>query len=257
MLGMKLLDLKNTIVYGPVKSRRLGPSLGINLFFGQKVCSFDCIYCQYGRTRDHTLHPESSNLASVYDVQNALRQGMKEHPESRYVTFSGNGEPTIHPDFDELVDVVIELRNELLPEALTAALSNGTALQFPKVLSAVSKLDVPIIKLDAGNSELWQLVNRPCEGATFYKMLDGARSLAKLKTQTVFFDGPLQNHRGKDLEDWIDVIRDLRPLEAQIYSIERPVPDRKLKVLTPERLEEIAEKASNEAGVKVNAYFYR
>jgi wyosine [tRNA(Phe)-imidazoG37] synthetase (radical SAM superfamily) len=253
---MRLLDLKENIIYGPVNSRRLGPSLGINLFPGKKVCSFDCIYCQYGKTRVHSLHPEGVDMPSVEEVQEALRKGMKEHPESRYVTFSGNGEPTIHPHFDELVNVVTELRDELLPDALTAALSNGTALQFPRVMDAVKKLDVPIIKLDAGNPELWRQINRPCEGVSFDKVLEGARSLSMLKTQTVLFNGPLQNSKGKPLEDWVRVINDLRPLEAQIYSIERPVPDMNLKVLTPERLKEIAEEASMQTGVEVNAYFY-
>ncbi len=254
---MKLLDLKRSIIYGPVNSRRLGPSLGINLFLGKKkVCSFDCIYCQYGRTGAHTLHPEGANLATIDDVQDALRRGMKEHPESRYVTFSGNGEPTIHPEFDKLVDVAIELRDEMLPDALTAVLSNGTALQFPQVRDAVEKLDVPIIKLDAGNPELWERINRPCDGADFEKMLDSARSLSKLKTQTVLFGGPFQNSSGQPLEDWIRTISDIRPREAQIYSIERPVPDLKLKVLTPGRLKTIAEEASTETGVNVKAYFY-
>ena len=253
---MRLLDLKNTIIYGPVSSRRLGPSLGINLFPGKKVCSFDCIYCQYGRTRVLSLRPEGVDLPNVEDVREALRRGIKEHPESQYITFSGNGEPTIHPDFHKLVDVAIELRDELLPDALTAVLSNGSALQFPRVLSAVKKLDVPIIKLDAGNDGLWRQINRPCEGITFDKILEGAKSLSEFKTQTVLFDGPLQNHMGQPLEDWIRVVDDLRPLEAQIYSIERPVPDLKLKVLTPERLKEIAKQASKETGVKVNAYFY-
>lgn len=255
MVVMKLLDLKKTIIYGPVSSRRLGPSLGINLFLGQKVCSFDCIYCQYGKTRIHTLHPEGSHLPTVDDVREALREGLKEHPESRYVTFSGNGEPTIHPDFDKLVDVVIELRDELLPDALTAALSNGTALQFPNVLNAVKKLDVPIIKVDAGNPKLFQKISRPCEGATFEKLVEGAKSLSNLKTQSVLFDGPLQNHTGQPLEDWKSVISELKPLEAQIYSTQRPVPDMNIKVISPERLKGIAEETSKEAGIEVNAYF--
>ncbi len=255
MTGMKLLDLKKNIIYGPVDSRRLGPSLGINLFPGQKVCSFDCIYCQYGRTRIHTLHPEASYLPTVDEVREALRKGIKDHPESRYVTFSGNGEPTIHPELDRLVDVAIELRDELLPEALTAALSNGTALQFPEVLSTVKKLDVPIIKVDAGNPELLRKINRPCEGVTFEKLVEGAKSLSNFKTQSMLFDGPLQNHTGQPLEDWKSVISELKPLEAQIYSAQRPVPDMNIRVISPDRLREIAEETRVETGVEVNAYF--
>lgn len=253
---MKLLDLKRTIIYGPVNSRRLGASLGINVLPSQKkVCSFDCIYCQYGRTLVHTLHPEGLEFPNVDEVGEALREGIKEHPESRYVTFSGNGEPTLHPDFDKLVDVVIELRDELLPSALTAALSNGTTLQFPKVLEAVNRLDVPIIKIDGGNPDLFQRINRPCEGATFEKLVEGATSLSGLKSQSVLFDGPLQNHTGTPLDDWIGIIAKLKPLEAQIYSTQRPVPDMNVKVVSPARLDEIAEKTRREAGVEVNAYY--
>ncbi|MCK4443333.1 MAG: radical SAM protein [Thermoplasmata archaeon] len=255
MKRMKLLDVKKTIIYGPINSRRLGPSLGINLFLGQKVCSFDCIYCQYGRTKVHTLHPDTSDVATVEEVREALRGGMKEHPESRYVTFSGNGEPTTHPDLDRLVDVVTELRDELLPDALTAALSNGSALQFPNALNAVKRLDVPIIKVDAGNPDLFQKINRPCEGATFEKLLEGAKNLQNLRTQSVLFDGPMQNHSGQPLEDWVSVISELRPVEAQIYSTQRPVPDMNIKVISPERLVEIAKKTSRDTGVEVNAYF--
>ncbi|UCD92501.1 MAG: radical SAM protein [Methanobacteriota archaeon] len=256
MPHMKLLELKKTIVYGPVNSRRLGKSLGINVIpFGKKVCSFDCVYCQYGRTAVLTLRPDAQGFPTVEEVGEALRQGMKEHQESVYVTFSGNGEPTLHPDFAELVDVVIESRDELLPNAQTAALSNGTALQFPDILEAMKKLDVPIIKLDAGNYDLFERINQPCEGASFEKLIEGSKALAKLRTQSVLFDGPLQNHIGQPLDDWISILSDLKPLEAQIYSTQRPVPDMNIKVIPPERLEEIAEEAGRKAGVEVNAYF--
>ncbi|TET91434.1 MAG: radical SAM protein [Methanomassiliicoccales archaeon] len=253
---MKLLELKKKIIYGPVHSRRLGESLGINLCpKGKKVCSFDCVYCQYGRTAVHTLEPVGLDFPNVEEVREAIREGMKEHQESVYVTFSGNGEPTLHPDFADLVDVVIELRDELLPNAQTAALSNGTALQFPKILNAMRKLDVPMIKLDAGNPDLFGRINRPCEGATFEKMIEGAKALPKLKTQSVLFDGPLQNHSGQPLDDWVGVLTELRPLEAQIYSTQRPVPDLNIKVIPPDRLQKIAEEAGRKAGVEVNAYF--
>lgn len=253
---MKLLELKKTIIYGPVNSRRLGKSLGINLTpMGMKVCSFDCVYCQYGRTAVHTLKPEGLDFPTVEEVGEALREGMTEHQESAYVTFSGNGEPTLHPNFDELVDVVTGLRDEILPDALTAALSNGTTLQFPRVLNAVRKLDVPIVKLDAGNSDLFRSINRPCEVATFEKLVEGAKALPKLRTQSVLFDGPLQNCSGQPLDDWIDVLSELKPLEAQIYSTQRPVPDLSIKVIPPDRLEKIAEGASRKSGARVNAYF--
>ncbi len=252
---MKLLELKSTIIYGPVSSRRLGASLGINVTPGRKVCSFDCIYCQYGRTQVHTLYPENTYFPTVEEVGEALRVGIQKHPESKYVTFSGNGEPTLHPDFGELVDAVIELRDELLPSALTAVLSNGSTLQFPRVLEAVNKLDVPIIKIDAGNAGLFQKINRPCEGATFEKLVDGATSLSGMKSQSVLFEGPLQNHTGIPLDDWIGIVAKVKPLEAQIYSTQRPVPDMNVKAVSPARLDEIADRTRRESGVEVNAYY--
>lgn len=253
---MKLLELKKTIVYGPVHSRRLGESLGVNLSpMGKKVCSFDCVYCQYGRTDVKSLEPEGLDFPSVGEVEEAVREGMKEHPESKYVTFSGHGEPTLHPDFVELVNVVTELRDEILPDVKTAALSNGTTLQFPEMLNAVRKLDEPIVKLDAGNPDIFRRINRPCSGATFEKLIEGAKSLPNLRTQSVLFNGPLQNQDGQPLDDWIGVISQLKPVEAQIYSTQRPVPDLQIRVIPPERLEEIARRASEEANVTVKAYY--
>ncbi|MFQ6060886.1 MAG: radical SAM protein [Thermoplasmata archaeon] len=253
---MKLLKLKKTIVYGPVHSRRLGESLGINLSpLGSKVCSFDCVYCQYGRTDVKSLEVRGLDFSAVEEVEEAVREGMMSHPESKYVTFSGHGEPTLHPYFPEMVEVVMELRDELLPGVQVAALSNGTTLQFPKVLNAMRKLDAPIIKLDAGNSDLFRRINRPCKGATFERLLEGAGSLPKLRTQSVLFKGPLQNSWGNALSDWIDVLSRLRPLEAQIYSTQRPVPNLSIQVLSPERLEEIAERVRKEGNLIVNAYY--
>ena len=123
---MAMLPLQSDIIYGPINSRRLGRSLGINLLPpSHKVCSFDCVYCHYGRTQVKTLYPQAGQLPGVEEVLQAIQEGLQAHPDIDYLTFSGNGEATLHPQFLEIVAGVRRLRDQLRPDVKLTILSNS------------------------------------------------------------------------------------------------------------------------------------
>jgi wyosine [tRNA(Phe)-imidazoG37] synthetase (radical SAM superfamily) len=221
-----VLPLKNGIAYGPVNSRRLGRSLGINLLPpGQKWCTFDCLYCQYG----WTPRPEESNPAarvpSPEDVEREVGAVLGAlDPLPAYLTFSGNGEPTLHPRFAEIVEIVRALRDRLAPRAKVALLSNAAGIVSPSVRAAIGRIDHPILKLDAGNEYFFNSYNRPVPGIAYDAVARGLRETPGIMIQTLFTIGPKGNLQEAHLEDWIERINDIRPVDVQIYTLARPVP---------------------------------
>ena len=153
----------DSIVFGPVRSRRLGSSLGINLLpLKGKLCSFDCVYCECGWNAEGR---SDNKIPTVEQVREALRSKLVECHRDNIpvdsITFSGNGEPTLHPDFPEIIDYTIALRDELFPEAVISVLSNATMLGKPGVKEALSKVDNPILKLDGVDEDYVRLIDRP------------------------------------------------------------------------------------------------
>lgn len=151
---MAILPLEAGIIYGPVNSRRLGRSLGINLLpSAYKLCSFDCIYCDYGRTQVKALGAEGTNIPSEQQVLKEVRQALQGLQDIDCLTFSGNGEPTLHPQFPAIVSGVRHLRDTQRPEVKLAVFSNSTTVHLPRVQECLSQLDAAIMKLDAGNAQ--------------------------------------------------------------------------------------------------------
>lgn len=166
------------MIYGPVDSRRLGRSLGINLLpTGYKLCAFDCIYCQYGRTKVLTTKAEKGRFPVVEVVLRKVEEALRQVPDLNYVTFSGNGEPTLHPRFDELVEGVVHLRDKLRPEVKTAILSNSALAWKEEIREALAKLDLRIMKLDAGDPFAWRAINRPAPSLDFETVVAGLKEL--------------------------------------------------------------------------------
>lgn len=250
-----LLKLKESIIYGPVNSRRLGRSLGINLLpCEDKVCSFDCVYCQYGPTKRKMIVPEVGIFPLADDILQEIERALEEQERLDHITFSGNGEPTLHPSFERIVEKTNAFRNRLKPGVPTAILTNSTRLSEKSISVAVSVLDRPIGKLDAGNVKTFQTVNRPHSSIDYDEMVDGMRRTRNITIQSVLFDGPVANSKGKNLEDLIDVMSRVDPIEVQIYSTVRPVPSASIIQLTAKRLEEIAHSMHKRLGVPVIAY---
>lgn len=253
-----LLRLKDGIIYGPINSRRLGLSLGINLMPGRyKLCSFNCLYCHYGWTKKHALdlEPYRQDLPSPEAVAREVEKGLKSGLEFDYLTFSGNGEPTIYPGFPELVEQIAGLRDRHRPEVKLALLSNSTGLIDPGVRASIAWIDRPFFKLDAGTEEMWRIVNRPCPGLEFERIIEALVSMEGFTIQTALFDGSPSNVSESELSAYYERIGEIRPEEVHLYSIDRPVPKAGITLVPPARLREIAARGQEKTGIKMRAFF--
>lgn len=238
-----LLRLQKGIVYGPVLSRRLGVSLGINLLpVTKKTCTFDCTYCQYGWTDQQVLRGEKpTTFPEVSIVREAVREALTRLREPpAYITFSGNGEPTLHPDFPRLVDEINTLRGQHAPLARTAILSNSTTAYRPGVQGALTRLDHRIMKLDAGTETTFRRFNRPAPGLVLDQIVEGLAALPRVTIQALFAGGPEGNADPGEIEAWLALLSRISPLLVQIYTLDRDVPGSGIEDLPPSVLEAIA-----------------
>jgi len=258
---MKETEKRKDLIYGPVSSRRLGQSLGINLMPSHvKICPFNCVYCHCGWTEILTDNIDKyvNLLPDILTVEKFLEERLKELKANNknldYITFSGNGEGSLHPDFDNIVDLVTGLRNKYFPEAKTCILSNSTALNVSHSLKGIKKLDRRVMKLDGGSPDMIELVNKPAEGITFEKIIEGLGQLDYFTIQTNFFRGSISNAGKESVKDWINTVGTLKPDEVMIYTVARPTAVLDIKKITEEELVEIAEKTQKETGIKTCAY---
>jgi len=226
--------LFDKIVFGPVKSRRLGVSLGINLLpCNRKICSFNCIYCECG----WTLHPVpgGSSFPARTDVYHALSSRlleMKEKGESAdVITFAGNGEPTLHPDFPLIIDDTIELRNSLAPSAKIAVLSNSSTINNPSIKAALLKVDMNILKLDSAIDETIRIHNQPRAKISAEELIENLSSFeGHVIIQTLFLRGRyngrvIDNTTPEEIDAWLKAIARIKPEEVMIYTIARDTPE--------------------------------
>jgi wyosine [tRNA(Phe)-imidazoG37] synthetase (radical SAM superfamily) len=219
---MTVLPLQTGIIYGPIDSRRLGRSLGINLLpTSYKLCSFDCVYCHYGRTQVKTLCPEASNHPGVEQVLQAVREALQVHLDIDYLTFSGNGEATLHPEFPRIVSGVRQLRDQLRPEVKLTILSNSSTVHLPHIREALAGFEAPIMKLDAGDPRTLAGLNRPAPEVKLERILEGLKGIPRLIIQSVLVEGRVTNIRGEAFEAWLAALAEIRPTGVQIYSTVR------------------------------------
>lgn len=250
------IPLKSGIVYGPVNSRRLGRSLGLNLSpVRYKLCSFNCVYCQYGWTDVTTLDaaryekdfPIADYIAST--LERVLVEQNNEGVDN--ITFSGNGEPTLHPQFAEIVDIAGALKNKYCPAARIGVLTNSSAATIEKVRTALQTLDFKIMKLDAGDIETFREINRPCPQVDYEAILESLKSMSNVTLQTMFVDGAYQNIDQRKVDSWVERVAEIKPIKAQIYSLHRPSAASSLREVPAEKLAEIAARVEDATGVSV------
>ena len=256
-MSRNLLQLQKGIIYGPINSRRLGSSLGVNLLPADfKACPFNCAYCQYGYTPIKGFITESNDIdfPSVSQVIDALTDALDEYPCVNYITFSGNGEPTIHPHFPEVVHEIKRVKSKIAPRAHLAILSNSAMVSKDNIRRALAELDDRFMKLDAGNEETFKKYNRPHRSVTFDSIIDGLKKLDSIVIQTLFTSGEHGNSSEKQISDWIDKIAEIKPLECHIYSIDRPFPDGKLKIIDKDGLNRIKDRAETQINIPVKVY---
>jgi len=251
------LPLREGILYGPVNSRRYGRSLGINLFPGtRKVCSFNCVYCHYGWTQGATVDAAATEkgLPDVETVAGTLEETLQTDLACDLITFSGNGEPTLHPQFPEMVDAVVRLRDRYRPESRVALLSNTSGLAREEVLRSIHKIDLPVFKLDAGTEALFRAINRPHPQITLERIVGWIKKTENPCLQTVIVDGTPSNVGAEALAAYCKHVAAIAPREVHLYSIDRPVPDTQIRLVLPERLKEIAATIATETGIPVRAF---
>ncbi|HLW06547.1 MAG TPA: radical SAM protein [Marinilabiliaceae bacterium] len=242
--------LFDKIIFGPVTSRRLGISLGINLLpTDRKLCSFDCIYCECGFNPDKNV--AKAELPSSKIVKEKLKRTLQKMSNEEQlpdvITFAGNGEPTLHPEFAEIIDNTIELRNKFAPKAKIAVLSNASKISSEKVFNALLKIDDNIQKLDSGIEETICLLDRPVGPFSLQKTVEGLKRFeGQVTIQTLFVKGSFKNKTidnttPQEVEAWLKLIKDIAPKEVMVYTIDRDTPVKTLQKITKEKLEEIAE----------------
>ena len=235
-------------IFGPVHSRRLGVSLGINLMPGDgKICSFDCIYCECGFNKD--FKPKAARPTRE-EVQQALESKLKDMqqngPAPDVLTFAGNGEPTLHPDFAGIISDTLQLRDHYFPNAKVSVLSNSTMIHKPAVFEALSRIDNNILKLDTVDEAYIQALDQPAKGYDVQRIIQHMKAFeGRCIIQTMFLKG---SYNGKDMDNtsdsyvlpWLETVKEIAPHQVMIYTIDRETPTQGLQKATHEELDRIA-----------------
>lgn len=243
-MATKLYD---DIIFGPVRSRRLGLSLGVNLLpVDSKLCTFNCIYCECGwneaghaprfNKREDVARLLEAKLFEMVNAGNA--------PD--VITFAGNGEPTMHPEFEQIVDDVLRIRDNFAPKAKVSVLTNGSMISREGVRKALMMVDNNIVKLDSAFDQTVQLIDNPQSGYSIaetvrlMKLFDG-----QLIVQTMFLKGEFEgvevdNTTECEVSAWLDIIKEVKPRQVMIYTIDRDTPAPNLEKVYLDTLEDIA-----------------
>ena len=240
--------LYDNIIFGPVRSRRLGISLGVNLLSVEsKLCSFDCIYCECGWNADH---PGKRRFNAREDVRamldDTLKRMVKEGTPPDVITFAGNGEPTLHPDFENVIADTIALRDKHCPAAKVSVLSNATQLHREDVCRALRRVDNNILKLDSAFDATVQLMNKPQGAYSVAKLVEQLKSFdGELIVQTMFLRGEylgqcVDNTTEEEVSAWLKLIAEIRPKQVMVYSLDRDTPCQTLEKVDKEELRAIA-----------------
>jgi wyosine [tRNA(Phe)-imidazoG37] synthetase (radical SAM superfamily) len=228
------------IVFGPIFSRRLGSSLGVNILPSKgKLCNFDCVYCECGWNKDGAADrrfPSYEEVLSAFEQKMASLASAGTKVDS--ITFSGNGEPTMHPDFPKIVDAVLKCRDRFFPEAKVSVLSNAFLVGRPSVAEALKRVDNPILKLDASSDELVRQINKPVGHYSVREIVDALKGFeGDFILQTIFLKSPEFDAAAPEaLQKWMDIVRELHPREIMVYTIDRETPDKSLEKYTVEEM---------------------
>lgn len=251
--------LFHSTIYGPIHSRRLGMSLGINLMPNDgKICSFDCLYCEAGF---NAQGPGKDGVPSRETVKRQLKQKFEEMKAAGQtldvITFSGNGEPTLHPEFKKVVDDVLRLRTLYFPDAKVTVLSNSTMAGKHDVADALRKVDFNILKLDSALPHTFRVLNRPTSPNCLPEgvIADLKAFNGQCVVQTIMIRGEYEGERfdnttDAELDALLSAYLQIKPREVMLYSIDRKTPAENLEKVSKEEMEQIAKKF-RDAGIKV------
>lgn len=255
--------LFDEVIFGPVLSRRLGTSLGINLStINSKVCNFNCIYCECGWTESVILKKE--DIPSALEFEELLEQKLiklitlKSKIDS--ITFAGNGEPTIHPEFPEIIDRTIKLRDKYYPKTKITVLSNASTVKNENIINSLMKVDNNMLKLDAGTDKTFCLINKPQFKISLDEIVnDLKRFNGKLNIQSLFVKGdyngiPIDNTTEEEVKAWLNRLSDINPALVVIYPISREPAHKDVIKISKSVLDDIAKRVV-EMGIKAEVYY--
>ena len=234
--------LREKLVFGPIFSRRLGSSLGINLLpENGKICNFDCVYCECGWNKDGR---DDSRLPLPEELRRELEAKLSECKSAGTsidsITFSGDGEPTLNPHFPEMIDITLELRDKYFPDSVISVLTNATRICRKEVREALMKVDNPILKLDAASDRMVELINQP---ACDYSVNDIVQDMklfgGNFIMQTMFLRFPgFSTEEPENLKAWMDIVRETKPREVMVYTLDREAPAQGLEKFTVDEMRE-------------------
>jgi len=242
--------LFDQLIFGPIQSRRLGLSLGVNLLpIDAKICSFNCIYCECGfnTTMQESPIPNREQVRETLEAK--LKEMVAEGQIPNVITFAGNGEPTLHAEFEGIIDDTITLRNKYCPTAKVSVLSNSTRVHKPHVFAALNKVDNNILKFDSAIDRTMKLMDQPVgkhiNVAWFIEHLKKFKG--KLIIQTMFLRGEvngekLDNTTDEEIEAWLNALKEINPQQVMIYSLDREAPTQTLQKVNVDELNAIADK---------------
>ena len=262
--------IREETVFGPIFSRRLGSSLGINLLPEKgKICNFDCIYCECGWNRDgrnDTVLPTAEKVRG--DLERMLKKLAAEGTPVDSITFSGDGEPTLNPEFPQIIDDTLRLRDEYYPRAKVSVLSNATRVHLPAVFNALRKVDNPIMKIDAPTNELVAKINMPAPGYDLQRVIEALKQFeGNFVLQTCMLRTESGERRAESGErgaelvfdssspevvgPMMDIVRLLKPREWMVYTIDRATPMQGLVKFTPQEMKSLVQPIIDEGVTKV------
>lgn len=243
-MGTFLFD---QVIFGPVRSRRLGLSLGVNLLpTDSKLCNFNCIYCECG-WGVRGIKPRFNARELVRELLGQkLREMVAEGTPPDVITFAGNGEPTMHPDFEAIIDDTLALRNELCPSAKVSVLSNATMIGHEAVRRALLKVDNNILKLDSAFDRTVRLIDDPKGNYSVDQVVENMKLFqGKMIIQTLFLRGEhngqrVDNTTEEEVATWLERVREVAPRQVMIYTIDRDTPAENLHKVSVDELQQIA-----------------
>ena len=250
------IDLQDSVVYGPIHSRRLGHSLGINLLpLSWKLCDFDCVYCQYGWTPQTPGREKIKRVGELEPLIEEAFKGFREaHETIDCITLAGNGEPALHPDFMEIIRATKRLRDIYFPEARVGILTDASLIHKPKVREALLELDDRYLKLDVASKEDLLAINRPVGDFDWDRFVEALRQFPDKVIQSLFVTGSYDNTGDAQIENWIRLVAYVQPREVQVYSIDRSTADPGLRKVSPAKLHEIALRLEQATGIEAYVF---
>ena len=251
------IPLQNSVVYGPIASRRLGYSLGINLLpLTHKVCSSNCVYCQYGWTAPGGASTERLKRSEelLTEIEQAFQELTASGTRVDCITLAGNGEPTLHPDLVEIVLGLKGFRDSYFPKAPLSILSDATQLLRSEVRHALSLLDARYLKFDAADEATWRRINKPMGRTSFSAMVDALRTVPDIILQSMFLQGSYDNTDEAHLTVWVDAVGSIRPRSVQVYTVDRGTADPGITEVPRTTLQDIADRLTAATGIPAEVF---